>query len=1077
MKKINLKRCRLAVIAILLLSCIFVLAACGDSGSGAGSNDGGNVAGGNSGVTSIAIADNDKPQVVYAEGQAFNAAKGSLNVVYDSGKKETIALNAEGVQITGYDANKLGEQSLVVSYGGKSISLTVEVAKRMTFSGYENNYFINSEFNTQKGKVVIVTDNGDKLSVRLNDESISVVSFDSATAGTDKPVTIRYSKNGVEFTDTVAVNVYGIGKVSFTKPNKTAYGSHDTALKLDGGYLTVTADGNESMTQRVPLEQSMVSGFDPSVATRENVENSIEQTITVTYAGNTYNFNIMLHYSGVSIVNDAIELLKDIEFDVNDLKITEEQAIAVMEAMMAYVDMVPSDRDLLDEQQVLKVAKFCAIVSRENANGIAAYVAEAVTIKDGNVGLRIDSTYAAVEEAVMFLSDPNCALIQVYDFMESFVELFGDVVLATTEDGTEVTIAQYDRIVTRDTIAQVANVLEVMLQAYDYLDVVPEDWTVEMLAQYGEPVLSAVYDLSTFVSSKMITSVCHIISQWRTNDDYLEIIYTYYYHYDRGMMQEELFSSIPFPLPIRELYSYVSTANRICQQVYQAGASALWADVSEFYLYYNLAVEKAEEVKNHENQLYRDLYAFINFEQLMDAYVKYAPSGVVDMMEGAYNDSEIEALMQTYVDLLVIVNANGGALTFDDQQELLQSIFDQLVALSPAKQQAFLGCLYNMYGDVVVKGNMLMTYSEQNTTGAIFTYLLHEYFRYFLPETTHTIVRDLMLAMEYLMNSTMYEDAMENFRLRMESVNAAYSALSTDDKLAFQKYAGVAYNKYNALYQLDKNGSDVDSELYINLFSELMQTIRDFETLQNNLVDEETSTFNPGMMGAMMSAYARAEQLVEQLKALDNEQIMALYYLLEMDYNEGTKISLDVLWMRVRDAFLQNSHMMHITLTYSDGREVIMYAYDYYHETNVSTLGAAAYYVVMQQYNGSTQFDAEKVMNAMKTFWSMDLDSIYVFYLLDFDLYYYDALQTFFNEVLTGTNEAFATKLLEAERACCEYLMSQSNEDKRNAFFSIMEELIAMRETITDTEAFDTYLAEMYAFYLVNYNAAKEALQ
>ena len=132
MKKLNILR--LVLIALALLGCLMMAACDGNQPVNQGPV-----------VDSIALSSGAKPQTIFPKGHDLDLSRGSLDVVYESGKKETIALNAEGVSVTGYDKNKLGDQSLVITYGGKSISLTVNVAERMSFTGYEKDYFVGDE--------------------------------------------------------------------------------------------------------------------------------------------------------------------------------------------------------------------------------------------------------------------------------------------------------------------------------------------------------------------------------------------------------------------------------------------------------------------------------------------------------------------------------------------------------------------------------------------------------------------------------------------------------------------------------------------------------------------------------------------------------------------------------------------------------------------------------------------------------------------------------------------------------------------------------------------------------------------
>ena len=83
MKKFHFMR--LVLISLLLLSCL-VFAAC----------ESGNVENNGQAIASISISDSAKPQTVFPQGKDLDLSKGTLTVTYESGRKEDIALNAEG---------------------------------------------------------------------------------------------------------------------------------------------------------------------------------------------------------------------------------------------------------------------------------------------------------------------------------------------------------------------------------------------------------------------------------------------------------------------------------------------------------------------------------------------------------------------------------------------------------------------------------------------------------------------------------------------------------------------------------------------------------------------------------------------------------------------------------------------------------------------------------------------------------------------------------------------------------------------------------------------------------------------
>lgn len=1055
MKKSNF--IRLALISLALLSCLLLAACNGDQPVNQGPL-----------VDSIAIASNAKPQTVFAQGQDLDLSKGSLTVVFDNGRKETVALNAEGVTVTGYDKEKLGDQTLMITYGGKSISLTVNVAKRMTFSGYEKDYFVGDELDLSKGKVSIVKNDGTIASVRLNDPSISVVSFDGSTAGQGKLATIRYSADGAEYTDTIAVNVYEIGSVKFVKPTKSIYGSHNTELNLEGGYITITAKDNEDLKKPITLTQDMISGFDPTAATRDHVSEALIQTITVAYGGQSYTFDIRLFYSGVSIMQDAIDALKDLDLNAEEIIVGFDEGEIAMEAVKAYMDLTPTDRNLLVHGDVNRVARICAIYAGGRANDLGVAVKEAVIFQNGMVSLNNEATYEAVENAIAVLSDPECELRQFHGFLRDFVDVFGNVYVVG-----QLTIAEHVGALDDLMFDSVVDGLTFMLQIYNDLLPIPEEWEPIDLIGNQKSLNAAVDHIMNFNNPSMVGAICTIASSWRTNNDLIEIIYAYYYYYFRGMMMDEIGYVLPFPGPLQELYMLISTTASLGAQVEAAGQAALWQDMTSFYYYYTLCLEKIDEIMNQEEYLYIGLYNFLEFDDMFKGYVLYPNVGVINLMGSLYGDDQAMALMDDYMALVKkTMTGPEPVLNFEENKDHFQRIIDGFIAMSPAKQKHFLSAMFYLYGSEEVRDTMVLTLPEEHERG-IFLFLMNSYFTEYMSETTMPMVQDMLLAIEYYLNRDSYEDSMGNFNTKMEALSDSYAKLSAEDKALFDSCMGGAYAKYSLLYRLEKNGATIDQELYTAQFDELVQVFREFEMLLNSLSDPETNQLNSDALGTALAAYSRAKILAEAILDHENPEVVALFSVLDMNWDEEHKFDMDYLYMVNRLFFLRVLHDIRFTQIKEDGTEKLVYGWEVYTDADVDKLMYDAYYVMIQAYNNAEEYDQEKVMAAMKTFRDTVVEearAIYIFDVLGSSGTYYKGLEAFFAQVISDGNKEFAAKLLEAEQAYIAYLNNQKSGVKLVELMVVMGELMELRKSVADMDNYNTYLAEMYDFYIEQYN-------
>jgi len=254
-------------------------------------------------VSELFISTKDAPRATYVAGQELDLSTGKLTYILN-GEESDLPLTAEGVSVSGYNKNQLGEQTVTVSYMEMTAEFKVNVIPRIKAESFETKYFIEDEFDKSKGKLVVARDDGTTFSVNMSNDKVSLVSFDSATAG-EKEVKVKYSAGSADYECTFKVNVYGIASVTLKTPDKISYQSHDTELDFSGGYLNVKST-EESLSKFVPLTNPnvQVNGFDISQATKEHMETPLKQTITITYGGQTFTYDISITYSGVSLVND-----------------------------------------------------------------------------------------------------------------------------------------------------------------------------------------------------------------------------------------------------------------------------------------------------------------------------------------------------------------------------------------------------------------------------------------------------------------------------------------------------------------------------------------------------------------------------------------------------------------------------------------------------------------------------------------------------------------------------------------------------------------------------------------------------
>jgi hypothetical protein len=1056
MKNNNRAWRRFLLIPLVLVSILLVCAAC-DSNKGPV-------------VSGISIQPNDKPQTVFVKGQDLDLSAGKLTVTNDDGTQKVIELNDPAITVTGHDKNTVGDQNLVITYEGKSINLSISVVERMTFTGYEKEYFVNDKFNTSRGSVVVVKDDGSKITVRLNDPTISVDSFDSSAAGT-RPVTIRYASGTEEYTDTLDVMVYNVGSIKFVKPTRITYGSHETELSLLGGYFQVTAEGNEALTKFVDLTQEMASGFNPGVATTENIKTPVKQAIVFNYAGQMYQFEISITYSGVSLMRDAIKELADVQLDVEKPSITEAQGKIALDALQEYMKLTPAERAKVEKEGTNRIARIAAMYGNAYANILAQPFSKAISIVDGAIALEGKAAREDVIAAIEMLSDNNNEFVVFSKFLEEFAAEFAKVEIVPGQP-----IEKVIKYVSEDNITYVISVLEFMLQLHDDMVAIPDDWTVETLAANVDHIDNAVRHIRNYNNPQLIGSICGIVSQWRAKNDYVRIIYTYYYAYESSMIRENLLGQVPMPGDMNALYSYFANAANTAMQLQNAGINALWADIWSFYLYAGLCEEYSEKILNGDDELCKNLYKVLEMDAAIDAYVRYSQTGYINLVASLYEDPEFVQLMDVYFSLIKKYADRNRGVDFDTDKEELQQVFDLFVAMTPAKQRAFMNAMYYLYGREMVRDNMMFAYPDDQIKG-LYVFLVVSYFEHYLPEAAHPIIQNLLLAMEYYLNNSTYDDAMSNFLSKMQVVIADYNALTPDEKVVFDQYMGTAYDKYFKLYQINRRPAPSDLTKFEALRDELLQAVRDYENIRDNMTDVQedgSAKIKEGMTGALVASYENVMRLIENLRNHEDEQIRALVSTMDITVGEDYVLPIDYFAQNFRWTFVVLTHNITYTFKNEDGTDRYENVWNLFHYGDMTPFWREAYYVINQQYKGAEEFDTAKVMSAMQAYREQLTnrpDALGQFYTFDGDFYYYAGLETFFGKVLTEGNVALGNKLLEVEKLYVQFAFSNfANEEAKTAFMNAMAEVMQLVAAVTDTENFDTYLADLYNFYLNLYN-------
>ena len=150
---------KIALLMLLVLASVFMMVACNDDGEGVNGT--------------LTVKESAMPQLTYVQGEELDFSNGTLVLTTDAGAEE-IAMNDEGVTVSGYDKNTLGEQTVTVTYKGCSTQLTVTVVERMKAEEAVNAYLVGDSLDMSKGRLKITRNDGTTFTAIFNSDKVSV---------------------------------------------------------------------------------------------------------------------------------------------------------------------------------------------------------------------------------------------------------------------------------------------------------------------------------------------------------------------------------------------------------------------------------------------------------------------------------------------------------------------------------------------------------------------------------------------------------------------------------------------------------------------------------------------------------------------------------------------------------------------------------------------------------------------------------------------------------------------------------------------------------------------------------------
>ncbi len=1043
---------KIGLVVLLLVISVFAFASCGSS------------------VDEISIEDDGMPQLVYVLGQDINLSNGVLTV--KSGDSTTqVPMTSEDVSVSGYDKTKLGEQQVTISYGEKSIEITVSVVERVQIVDYVADYLVGDKFDNTVGRLKITRDDGSSYNVILNNTNVTIEGFDSEEAREGLSVKAIYVAGSDRFETTFNVNIHKIDSVNLHKPNKITYYSHEDGIELAGGYLTLTGNGGK-LERDIQLNEDMISGFDLKAVNSEKT--SLTQIVDVEFDGKKYPFEIKLIYTDISKFNDNVDKFADLDFSETVPEISDELGLLALDMMGLYADLSKAEQTFIDEEAALNVAR--AAVSW----GYAAWLTDLMLFKDAfayeidpytySYGLYMYcNSYDAVEDAVEGLKVTDRTLYTMGPKLDSIIEIFGE----------EVSVYIYIPVVDSAVFENMIPIFEHMLEFYDdILPLVPADWKTVGVNAYADEI-EAVY--SFMVESEYLNSsnawIYTDASGWRREDEVntFDALYEYYYAKNDTEALRSI-ANAALPTVFDSIITYIETA---ISQISEIQSGYMFNTTGFFY---NVSVlnRLADEFRNSNDEMIKSFYetlpinaifgfddsAIVTLDDVID-YLYYIDGGYVQLSSSLFGNKVYHALMEKYMKAYEMTLTDKDYATKEEYGVIVEEMMDMFLSLTAAEQNIFLSILMPYYfydvpayafGEIEEDADYV---SEFNT-------IINEYYKSkFADDVRKTAYIDLVVALEIYSRRFDLESWIEEFKSRMKNVNDALELMSEEEKTSFMGYLGEIYTRCAEILTKFENG---EPKTDISAWQDKFDALKDAIMIANNAA----YTINSGIYdqegiyfyNIFFCAYERALSIAKDILENAPAEIVYAYYnelLFVMEY-EGEEDPVE--WTYDYVLTLYRSSYIYYQVNLIGGADI-------YNEMGLAEFFDKAYDLLAPYFNSIFYEDFEfvvdknKVLDIMDAFSHLHHEAKIMYLIMEGSFsFYYSSLDEFILSNFSAAAAEVAYKMLDLEYSHIIYMFYGDSES-----FDELETILGELKTLygnLDGEDKNSFkdLEEIYTYYI-----------
>ncbi len=1028
-------------------------------------------------VSSISIGRNEMPRLSYVQGQELDLSEGVLTVSYSDGTTETLALDAEGVEISGYDPDQTGTQTVTVRFEEQIFNFDVTVIERIRVENAQTVYYEGEALDTSRGRLVIARDDATTFNVPFSDSTVTFEGFDSSEPAVDQQITVRYQSGEQNYAAVYAVTVYTTDNAVLTPPRKTDYRSHEE-FQPSGAYITYS-NGDPSYDKSIPVTEDMISGLDFSLVTPEN--SPMEQTAVVTYGGREYPFTVTVTYSQVTALQDLLEEYAFVWNEPEIPEITEETGQRAEECLELYLALSGTERAYV--QDILPAIRIAAVYAAGQWREALEACQDCFFVADGSVRYTLVS-YAAAATALETVSDESAALNALAEEIRSvFLINFP----AQEIGGQRMDEYLSDVTAYLDGKEDLSGVLTFLTGLYETLEGVPSD--APDLTVYGTEFQEALAMLLPEEGEQApdlapYRQVIAQVSAWRENHDFFDLLYAYCLAAEDPDSIEKL-KEIVLPADLEALYNDLINAVIEYSAITEGTGNGRSSDSTLMVYYYRLAREAAAGIAAQGEGMIFDLYGDLTFNGVLSdgegepipvsfddlfVFLESSEAGYFELMAGVLDDPDLTALWEAYLELLDTPDAELDAR--------MQAFAGDLLALRPGQLNSF---LYSV--NVYYAGYELPALDTENQYTVLIR-MLTSYFGERFSEEEFSMFRSLLLAAEHFASVSEREDAVTDFLTALGQVTEAYDAAA--DKADFEACFGEAYRQllsFAALY-------DEDGTLKPITVPEEWQQVLEALAAQINNVFYADSLISPaeGSDAApenahirLFASYETARQLAERILTEAPEAVRQAYLCRMVDFGE---ISMTLDYAMSVAMSMGVRRYADLRLTYDDGTSGPTIWDIVFESPDLRAFLAKAEPVLWTDPEGEAYLSAEEAAGVMEAFLELSADEQSLFNMLqsfqEGKAYYYDGLSAVFagHFAQSAALQTAAEALLDLEQAALEWLNFQGETDlseeqqadleaarqAAQAALTAMEEALAALSESERTE-FDALFAGIWTHY------------